>query len=135
MKNWKKSLPIFSFLKPYKFTYGIGLICLLISSLTAMIFPYLLGNLLGADVNQQQNEFQISDPNNINALLLLLMVLFATQAFLVFLEFIFLELLQKKHYMILEKQLLKNFYHFQFHTMIKTKLEFCKVESHLIFYF
>ena len=84
MKNWKKSLPIFSFLKPYKFTYGIGLICLLISSLTAMIFPYLLGNLLGADVNQQQNEFQISDPNNINALLLLLMVLFATQAFFSF---------------------------------------------------
>ena len=84
MKNWKKSLPIFSFLKPYKFTYGIGLICLLISSLTAMIFPYLLGNLLGADINQQQNEFQISDPNNINALLLLLMVLFATQAFFSF---------------------------------------------------
>ena len=80
LKNWKRSTPIFNFLKPYKYIYGIGLICLLVSSLTAMIFPYLLGNLLGADIEQQQNEFHLTDPNNINALFLMLMILFAAQA-------------------------------------------------------
>jgi len=80
LKNWKRSTPIFNFLKPYKYIYGIGLFCLLVSSLTAMIFPYLLGNLLGADIEQQQNEFHLTDPNNINALFLMLMILFAAQA-------------------------------------------------------
>jgi len=79
-KNWKRSILIFNFLKPYKTIYGLGLICLLISSLTAMIFPYLLGNLLGADIQQQDKEFHLTDPNNINALFLLLMLLFSAQA-------------------------------------------------------
>ncbi len=79
-KKWKRSFIIFKFLKPYKVIYGLGLICLLVSSLTAMIFPYLLGNLLGADIQQQEKEFQLTDPNNINALFIMLLILFSAQA-------------------------------------------------------
>ncbi len=64
-KNWKKSIHIFKFLKPYKTIYGLGLICLLISSLTAMIFPYLLGNLLGANIEHQEKTFHLTDSGTV----------------------------------------------------------------------
>ena len=74
-KNWNRSLKIFKYIKSYKITYVFGLICLFGSSLSAMIFPYLLGNLLGADSLNKSSEFNLFDSNNINALFILLMLL------------------------------------------------------------
>jgi len=88
-KNWKQSIAIFKYIKPYKASYIIGLICLFGSSLSAMIFPYLLGNLLGADSLNKTAEFNLFDSNNINALFLLLMLLFTAQAIFSFLRIYF----------------------------------------------
>jgi len=79
-KTWANSVEIFSYLKPYRFTYLLGLSCLLISSISAILFPYLLGNLLGVDVTQKQNQFSLLDTNNINALFILLLSLFSIQS-------------------------------------------------------
>ena len=80
LKSWKNSLAIFSYLKPYGLTYILGLLCLLISSVTAILFPYLLGNLLGVDITQKQSQFSLFDTNNINSLFILLLTIFSIQA-------------------------------------------------------
>jgi ABC-type multidrug transport system fused ATPase/permease subunit len=95
-KNWKGSLEIFKYIKSYKITYVFGLICLFGSSLSAMIFPYLLGNLLGANSLDKNDEFNIFDSNNINALFLLLMLLFTAQAIFSFLRIYFFGIVTEK---------------------------------------
>ena len=95
-KNWNRSLKIFKYIKSYKITYVFGLICLFGSSLSAMIFPYLLGNLLGADSLNKSSEFNLFDSNNINALFILLMLLFSTQAFFSFLRIYFFGIVTEK---------------------------------------
>ncbi len=80
LKRLKSSIEIFSFLKPYKWQYIIGLFCLLISSLSAILFPYLLGGLLGVDSNLKKEEFELTDTNNIDSLFLLLLFLFCIQS-------------------------------------------------------
>ncbi len=45
-KNFKKLLGVFSFVKPYQGTFVLGMVCLLFSSTTLLIFPYLAGKLL-----------------------------------------------------------------------------------------
>ncbi|MBT6514975.1 MAG: ATP-binding cassette domain-containing protein [Crocinitomicaceae bacterium] len=79
-ESWKKSVKIFKYLKPYRGTYIIGLICLLISTGTSLLFPNFLGDLLGADTAQQQETFHLLDTNNINALFIMLMLIFVVQA-------------------------------------------------------
>jgi len=80
LKRLKSSIEIFSFLKPYKWQYIIGLFCLLISSLSAILFPYLLGGLLGVDSSLKKEEFELTDTNNIDSLFLLLLFLFCIQS-------------------------------------------------------
>lgn len=79
-KQLKNSIKIFKFLSPYKWIYFIGLICLLISSLSAILFPYLLGGLLGVDGSLKKDQFELTDNNNIDALFLLLLILFCIQS-------------------------------------------------------
>jgi ABC-type multidrug transport system fused ATPase/permease subunit len=79
-ESWKKSTRIFKFMRPYRGVYAIGMICLLVSTTSSLIFPSLLGSLLGADNELKQNEFNLFDPHNITSLMLLLIILFAFQA-------------------------------------------------------
>ena len=79
-KQIKSSLQIFKFLKPYKWIYFLGLFCLLVSSLSAILFPYLLGGLLGVDRSLKKDQFEITDINNIDSLFILLLVLFCIQS-------------------------------------------------------
>lgn len=79
-ESWKKSVKIFKYLKPYRGTYIIGLICLFISTGTSLLFPNFLGDLLGADTANQQDSFHLLDANNINALFIMLMLIFVVQA-------------------------------------------------------
>lgn len=95
-KNWNASLEIFRYIKSYRITYVFGLICLFGSSLSAMVFPYLLGNLLGANSLNENNEFNLFDSNNINALFILLMLLFTTQAIFSFLRIYFFGIVTEK---------------------------------------
>ncbi len=52
LKNIKKSLRLFKYVKPHLGTFIIGLIFLVLSSLASMIFPYLTGQLVDA-ANQE----------------------------------------------------------------------------------
>lgn len=78
--SWKKSFKIFNYIKPYKWIYIIGLITLLISSVSSIIFPYLLGGLLGVEDQEKGSQFSLMDFNNINSLFALLLILFIIQS-------------------------------------------------------
>ena len=45
----KKASTFFRFIKPYKLAFILGMIFLFLSSATAMLFPYLMGQLIGKD--------------------------------------------------------------------------------------
>ncbi|MBK9591523.1 MAG: ABC transporter ATP-binding protein [Crocinitomicaceae bacterium] len=79
--SFQKAKKIFRFLKPYKGIYFLGWIFLLLSSLTAMVFPALMGQLLGADTSEKALiQFGNLDFNNVNILLLFMLIVFAFQA-------------------------------------------------------
>ena len=85
-ESWKKSIQIFRYLKPYKGLYIVALFCLMVSTSTSLLFPNFLGDLLGAESSKQQMDFSLLDSNNINALFIVLMILFSIQAIFGFLR-------------------------------------------------
>lgn len=83
----QKAKRIFSYLKPYRGPFFIGWIFLLLSSSAGLLFPYLLGQLLGSGtaspaggVPTNKELFQSIDLNNINSVALLLLILFILQS-------------------------------------------------------
>ena len=45
------------FFKPYLWTFFIGMICLLLSTATSLIFPYAIGNILDVSLKKQGDDF------------------------------------------------------------------------------
>lgn len=82
----KKAKHIFSYLKPYSGSFLIGWIFLLLSSSAGLLFPYLLGQLLGTGAStggagpSKKQIFQSIDLNNINTVALFLLILFVAQS-------------------------------------------------------
>lgn len=72
--NWKNGIRIFSFIKPYKWTFFVGILFLFLSSLASLAFPKFMGNLL-----QQATDNQ-GDFSTINQIAIGLIILFACQA-------------------------------------------------------
>jgi ABC-type multidrug transport system fused ATPase/permease subunit len=68
----KRLLRLFSFVKPQKYTFAAGMTFLVLSSLIALLFPMLLGNLLDAAKS--------GTPENINRIGLILIVVFIVNA-------------------------------------------------------
>jgi len=84
----KKSLRLFKYVRPYRGTFAIGLVFLLLSSTTTMVFPYLTGQLVDA-ANQDFLD-------NINQIaLLLLLVFFFNAIFSYFRIYLFAIVTQK----------------------------------------
>lgn len=79
---WKKALKIFRFLKPYRIKFSIGLIFLLLSSASSMLFPGLMGKLIDAESGGPVSD--ISNLSNINTIALVLFGVFVVQAFFSF---------------------------------------------------
>lgn len=83
-KGLKDASTFLKFIGPYKWTWTIGWIFLVLSSTTAMMFPFLMGKLLGAETNEsvnlQNGSGLIQSLDNINAVVLLLFIVFAVQA-------------------------------------------------------
>lgn len=79
-----KAKRIFTYLKPYRTSFFIGWIFLLLSSSAGLLFPYLLGQLLGSgsSTTTMSNEevLETIDLNNINTVALLLLVMFILQS-------------------------------------------------------
>jgi ABC-type multidrug transport system fused ATPase/permease subunit len=76
---------IFTYLKPYRFRFTIGWVFLLLSSSTMIFFPYLMGQLLGesgGESSSMSDSISLLNLNNLNSVVLLLFILFGTQAIL-----------------------------------------------------
>lgn len=76
---WKKSLRIFAYLKPYKFTFAIGLVFLILSSLASMVFPALAGQLVDAGTTDADSD-GLLNLNNINHVAIALFIIFGLNA-------------------------------------------------------
>jgi ABC-type multidrug transport system fused ATPase/permease subunit len=83
--SYLKARKVLGFMKPYAGLYSIGWLFLLLSSITAMLFPALMGQLLGAN-DQEQAMINVGslDFTSINVILTALLVVFGIQAFFSF---------------------------------------------------
>jgi ABC-type multidrug transport system fused ATPase/permease subunit len=76
----KRSLRIFQYVLPYKFKFSLGLIFLFLSSATFMVFPGLLGRLIGGEEVKDSPIDAFFSLENINQVALLLLAAFGLQA-------------------------------------------------------
>lgn len=75
----KKASRIFRFLKPYRFTFAVGFVFLILSSLTAMLFPYFLGQLIGRDEEVPADDSAIHF-DSLDQVIIALFIVFTSQA-------------------------------------------------------
>lgn len=111
--SYKKARRFYKFLKPYRGIYFIGWIFLVFSSFASMLFPGLMGQLLGAD----KNEGAIIDVNgidltDINVLLLVMLVVFAFQSVFSFFRIWIFDIVTEKALKDLRQQSFDKFVHF-----------------------
>ena len=78
----KKAKGIFAYLKPYAGIYFIGWIFLVLSTSAGLVFPYLMGKLLGAGASTTNvsDAIGLIDMSNINSVAIALFVLFGFQS-------------------------------------------------------
>jgi len=82
---FKKARRFFGFIKPYRGTYLVGWLFLALSSITAMLFPALMGQLLGANESDKPIvEISNLDLNNVNTTIIVMLIVFGAQAFFSF---------------------------------------------------
>lgn len=82
LSTLKKFRFLLGYLKPYAFSYSIGWVFLVLSTLAGLIFPYLMGGLLGADSSGSSMDSigQALSKNSVNGIALALFILFGIQA-------------------------------------------------------
>ena len=80
--SWRKAARFLRYLKPYAGTYFIGWIFLVLSTSAGLVFPYLMGKLLGSTYTTANPEqaIRLIDLSNVNQIALALFVLFFFQS-------------------------------------------------------
>lgn len=92
----KRALRIFKYVLPYRLKFGLGLVFLLLSSLTFMSFPGLIGRLVGGDEVSHSAIDQFFNLQNIDQVALLLIVAFSLQAVFSFMRiFLFADVTER----------------------------------------
>lgn len=78
----QKAKGIFSYLKPYRGIFIIGWLFLILSSSAGLLFPYLMGQLLGksGEVTDMSSAVKLISLDNINSVALMLLLLFIAQS-------------------------------------------------------
>jgi ABC-type multidrug transport system fused ATPase/permease subunit len=79
-ESWKKAKRVFRYFAPYKFMFGLGFVFLILTSLTGLIFPYVVGDLIGNLNLPQSSPDPFWEMKSLNALLILLIAIFVAQA-------------------------------------------------------
>lgn len=79
-ESWKKAKRVFRYFAPYKFMFALGFGFLVLTSLTGLIFPYVVGDLIGNLNLPQSSPEPFWKMKSLNALLILLVVIFVAQA-------------------------------------------------------
>lgn len=90
-ENFRKLGSIFRFLLPYKGAFGLGMLCLLVSSLTLLAFPYVASKLIDAATGE--GEWLLKDINHIA--LALLGILFLQAVFSFFRVYLFAQVSER----------------------------------------
>jgi ABC-type multidrug transport system fused ATPase/permease subunit len=83
--SYKKARRLFSYIRPYRVSYLIGWIFLVLSTSAGLVFPVLLGQLLGISSGSDQptsmaDAVKAIDLSNISTVITALFILFAGQA-------------------------------------------------------
>jgi ABC-type multidrug transport system fused ATPase/permease subunit len=79
-ENYKKALRVFKYIKPYNWLLIIGLLFLVLSSVTTMGFPFLIGKLFGTTDASKVEYNELLDFKNANTVLVLLLIIFVSNA-------------------------------------------------------
>ncbi|MFM8962759.1 MAG: ABC transporter ATP-binding protein [Sphingomonadales bacterium] len=81
-ESWRKAARFLRYLKPYAGTYFIGWIFLVLSTSAGLVFPYLMGKLLGSSTASSNPEqaVRLLDLSNVNQIALALFALFFFQS-------------------------------------------------------
>lgn len=82
--SYRKAKRIFAYIKPYSTTFVIGWVFLVFSSSVGLLFPYLMGQLLGApsgtSLTDANATTSLLDLNSINSIAFALFILFLLQS-------------------------------------------------------
>jgi len=80
--SWRKAARFLRYLKPYAGTYFIGWIFLVLSTSAGLVFPYLMGKLLGSTNTSSNPEqaIRLIDLSNVNQIAFALFMLFFFQS-------------------------------------------------------
>ncbi len=79
--SFKEAIRVFKYLKPYSGTFSVGFIFLILSSLTALLFPYFLGQLIGRDTATPAEAAEsLLKFDSLNSIILALLIVFTSQA-------------------------------------------------------
>lgn len=79
----QKAKGIFRYMRPYRSMFAIGWIFLLLSASAGMVFPFLMGQLLGSGSSatpSMADSIQAIDFNNVSTVVIALFILFAAQS-------------------------------------------------------
>lgn len=79
----QKAKGIFTYLKPYNGIFLIGWIFLILSTSAGLVFPFMMGQLLGGSTDSpasMQESVQLINLDNINDVAMILFILFAAQS-------------------------------------------------------
>ena len=85
-ESLKKASRIFNFIKPYSARFSVGFIFLILSSVTGMVFPYLMGKLFGASTTNAVKSIDLKNLDNVNVVITVLIIVFAAQSIFSFLR-------------------------------------------------
>jgi len=77
---FKRAFRVFHYIKPYRATFFIGLFFLVLSSITTMGFPYLIGSFFGTTPIAENKGFSIDNMQNSNVIVTLLFGVFIANA-------------------------------------------------------
>lgn len=79
--SFKEATRVFKYLKPYSGIFAVGFIFLILSSLTALLFPYFLGQLIGQDTATPAEAAEsLLKFDSIDTIIIALMIVFTSQA-------------------------------------------------------
>lgn len=79
----QKAKGIFTYLKPYRGIFLIGWVFLILSTSAGLVFPFMMGQLLGGSTDSpatMQESVQLINLDNINDVAMILFILFAAQS-------------------------------------------------------
>lgn len=120
---YKKARRFFGFIKPYRSSYIVGWIFLILSSLTAMAFPALMGQLIGADAKEEAIfNIESIDLNNINTIILVMLIVFGAQAIFSFFRILIFNNVTERALRDLKQNAFKKLVHFPIDFYNKNKV-------------